>query len=287
VPVPMRVALGHHSPSSSLPLPHTNPTTMDSVRLRVRPALILLLAAGITGVLLIQVAPSLYLKQLLGRGRWYWHSSSSGPDDWTGRRDLQFSSGSESGTPSATPTPTPTPTCTPSSTPNKPNPCYGQGEYYDPYTNTCVPCPSGEELAMHGQGCSPCEVGTYREAASGMIACAPCPEGYFASHPRAVACVVCPSTCPKCDSRTGVCVACEPGFGAVVGSAGVSCVRCNPGEASPGASPCAPCNAGYYSPRPGASVCNVCEHGKFSSDATVGGGATACALCPSGFEVSS
>eukprot|EP00929_Paragymnodinium_shiwhaense_P019341 TRINITY_DN13229_c0_g2_i17.p1 TRINITY_DN13229_c0_g2~~TRINITY_DN13229_c0_g2_i17.p1 ORF type:complete len:1073 (-),score=93.84 TRINITY_DN13229_c0_g2_i17:399-3617(-) len=122
------------------------------------------------------------------------------------------------------------------------------------------PCQLGEEEASHG--CSPCNVGHYRDA--NLLSCKPCPVGSYAETERASKCHLCP-------------------VGTHASSAGLSsCAGCPQGRYmdAVGKTECKDCGRGRFAITEGRTMCDSCSTGTYASL----GGMSGCTPCPNGFS---
>lgn len=158
----------------------------------------------------------------------------------------------------------------------------------------CSPCDVGKVSEAAVFTCSNCPFGTYNDLQS-QQECKNCPQGRYGTESALTSesqCIACPRG--SYSNATGAtsdetCIECSPGLFGVpfLGTSSSHCIECEAGtfSDSSGASACADCIGGSYSPV-GSVECFGCPQGK-SSIAGTAASLSDCFDCPQGsFSVS-
>ncbi|EKX31555.1 hypothetical protein GUITHDRAFT_149224 [Guillardia theta CCMP2712] len=128
-------------------------------------------------------------------------------------------------------------------------------------------------FGRNGQACSPCPVGTYKDA-QGDLPCEICPDDRYSDTLAAVSvgfCLECPSHSTSFDSIKATLAAClcDPGYTGTFGN----CSACIPGgyKTTYGSAECTPCPNNTYSTTPAAiseDSCQPCRENSISAEGT-------------------
>ncbi|ELP87985.1 protein serine/threonine kinase, putative [Entamoeba invadens IP1] len=154
--------------------------------------------------------------------------------------------------------------------------------WYGEYSNKvgqaeCNLCPLGTYQNFRGTTqCKECYYGRYADT-TGSDLCTDCAKGYFASDIGTVRCSACPAGTYASSTGSRECQPCSPNSYSLEGSSNcTSCtnIACNLCETTTGR--CTSCNPGYsFSVN---SICVICSAGYFST-----GGTSYCSSCQNGF----